>query len=166
MENKELTEKLKNNVLSGLIMIVIGLLLCIFRVKLIETAIVTFGVLLIILGILELVKDKSSNGIVKIVIGAIMIFFSLLLWEIAVLIIGLLIVLVGLFKLKNAIAVQKYTDKIINKILTILPSAFTIIVGILLVLCKWFLANTLCLILGIFILINGVLTFLNLENNQ
>ena len=164
MENRDLTNNFKNNIISGLIMALLGLLLCIFKTKLIEAAINTFGGLLLILGILELVREKSSTGIVKIVFGVIMIVFSLALWEIALLIIGLLVILSGIFKLKTAVGLQKYVGNSMDKIKIILPSIFTIIAGVLLVLCKWYLANTLCVILGIVLMINGILTFLNLDN--
>ena len=141
-----------HNLLSCLFFAVVGILLLALRAGSLEILMTVAGVLLIILGIVDVFKDKDYlEGIVQIGIGVAIIVLGWLLVEILLLILGIVLVIKGVLDV-----VKNYK----NGFLAILPALITIVVGIILIVTKWAwtIIDILCIIAGIIFLINAVLT--------
>lgn len=141
-----------HNLLSCLFFAVVGILLLALRAGSLEILMTVAGVLLIILGIVDVFKDKDYlDGIVQIGIGVAIIVLGWLLVEILLLILGIVLVIKGVLDI-----VKNYK----NGFLAILPALITIVVGIILIVTKWAwtIIDILCIIAGIIFLINAVLT--------
>ena len=141
-----------HNLLSCLFFAVVGILLLALRAGSLEILMTVAGVLLIILGIVDVFKDKDYlEGIVQIGIGVAIIVLGWLLVEILLLILGIVLVIKGVLDI-----VKNYK----NGFLAILPALITIVVGIILIVTKWAwtIIDILCIIAGIIFLINAVLT--------
>lgn len=141
-----------HNLLSCLFFAVVGILLLVLRAGSLEILMTVAGVLLIILGIVDVFKDKDYlEGIVQIGIGVAIIVLGWLLVEILLLILGIVLVIKGVLDI-----VKNYK----NGFLAILPALITIVVGIILIVTKWAwtIIDILCIIAGIIFLINAVLT--------
>ncbi len=141
-----------HNLLSCLFFAVVGILLLVLKGGSLEILMTVAGVLLIILGIVDVFKDKDYlDGIVQIGIGVAIIVLGWLLVEILLLILGIVLVIKGVLDI-----VKNYK----RGFLAILPALITIAVGIILIVTKWALAiiDILCIIAGIIFLINAVLS--------
>ena len=153
----------QNKILYGIVLFFIGILLCIYKLALIKAVIVTAGAVLAVMGVLEIIAKNTVSGIMKLVGGALMIIFSLLFIEVALIIVGVFLLLSGIFKFRNAYEVQKHTDKFFNKLRVMLPSIITIIVGVLFIIARWCLADAICFVLGIFLIIDGLAFVFEIE---
>ena len=141
-----------HTLLSCLFFAVVGILLLVLRAGSLEILMTVAGVLLIILGIVDVFKDKDYlEGIIQIGIGVAIIVLGWLLVEILLLILGIVLVIKGVLDI-----VKNYK----NGFLAILPALITIVVGIILIVTKWAwtIIDILCIIAGIIFLINAVLT--------
>ena len=107
------------------------------------------GVLLIVLGIVDIVKTKDlTKGLIEAAIGVAIIVCGWLIADIVLLIFGILLIVKGAMDLFNNFK---------NGIKAMLVPIATIVIGILLVIAKWALLDVICIIAGVLFLVNAVL---------
>ena len=139
-----------NNLVTCAIYAIIGLLLVILRGGSLGILMTAIGVLLIVLGVMDIYKGKDAvKGVIEIAVGVAIIVGGWIFAEIVLLVFGVLLIVKGVMEL------LKTYDK---GIMTALPSIVTILIGILLVFAKWALLDLICLIAGIIFIVNAVLT--------
>ena len=148
-----MAKKLSNNFIMAILYVVVGALLCIFKAEVLSWVMTAAGVLFIVAGVLDIFKHKNlTGGIVNVVIGVVILVAGWLLLDIAILIFGVLIIVNGV---KDFLAVRK------SKNLTAFVSpVVTILLGILLVVAKWLVADWLFIVIGVVFIVNGVLVLL------
>ncbi len=128
---------------------VIGLLLVILKGGSLGILMTVVGALLIILGIVDIVKEKDLvTGVIEAVIGVAIIVCGWLIADIVLLVFGIVLIVKGVME-----AWEK-RDKGWKELLSPLV---TIVIGILLVVAKWALMDILCIVAGIIFLVNAVL---------
>lgn len=139
----------QNNILTCIIYALIGLMLIILQSSVLGILMTIIGVLLIVLGIVDIAKTKNlTKGIIETVAGVAIIVCGWLIADIVLLMFGILLIFKGIIEVAN-------TYK--NGFMSILSSIVTIVIGILLVISKWTLMDTICIIAGAIFVINSIL---------
>ncbi|MBO5102529.1 MAG: DUF308 domain-containing protein [Clostridia bacterium] len=137
------------NIIMCAIYAVIGLLLIILQGGSLGILMTIIGVLLIVMGIIDIVKNKDlTKGIIEAIIGVAIIVCGWLIADIVLLIFGILLIVKGAIEL-----FQNFK----NGFPAMLSPIVMIVIGILLVIAKWTLLDVFCIIAGVIFLINAVL---------
>ncbi|MBO4667707.1 MAG: DUF308 domain-containing protein [Bacilli bacterium] len=145
-----------DKLLSALFTIALGVLLCIFKQTMLQIIITIMGVLVVILGILDIARRKDYGmGIIKIIIGATAIIFAWLLTYLAFIVLGVILIVYGVFQLVNLLK-----DRLPR--LPLLIGLINAIVIVIAGICCFF-AETVAimfLVVGIILIVYGVLSLI------
>lgn len=138
-----------DNVVNCIIYVAIGLLLAILKAGSLNILMTVVGVLLIVMGVVDIVKGKDlTKGLIEIGAGAIIIICGWLIADVVLLIFGILLIIKGI------------VDIVENRgagFSALISPIITVVIGALLVIAKWALIDVICIIAGIIFIINGVL---------
>lgn len=138
-----------SELLSSIILILVGLLLAIFRTTVLQWAMTAVGAVFVVFGVLDLLKKNWLNGGVSIAVGAAIIVFGWAFTEIVLIVLGVLIALKSLVSLYEILqSKKKNTPEIIY-------AAAGVILGVLLAFGN--LVSALVLVAGILFIIDGVI---------
>lgn len=138
-----------NNLLTCAFYAIIGLFLVIMKAGSLGILMTVVGALFIILGVVDILNKKDLvKALVEIVIGIAIIVCGWLIADIVLLVFGIFLIVRGAIDVWNK---RKAGFE------TLLSPIVCIVIGILLVVAKWALMDTMCLIAGIIFLVNAVL---------
>lgn len=155
-KSKTKTKKISaNSILLAVLYIVIGILFIAFRSSLLKWALTISGVLAIAYGVYLLLQKQWLNGILFIALGLVLILGGWLFIEFILLIFGIVLIIYGI---KDLIFEFKKGKK---SIFGIIVACLTILAGILLIVSKWVVLDWLFIIIGIVLIADGVMAFLN-----
>lgn len=143
-------KKIDSTLFTSILYIVVGVLLAVMPGELLKWAMVIAGAFFILSGVLELIKQNWVGGIISLVIGVVIILGGWLFLEIVLLVLGVLIALKGVVALINAI---KYNTTVLGLLFPIL----TIIAGVGLAFALGSIRSIVCIVVGIFLAINGII---------
>ena len=147
-------KKSSSNFTSAIIYIVIGALFCIFKAGVLDWIMTVAGVLFIVFGVLDLVKNSTTTGIINVAIGVIILLGGWFFLEVVLLVFGILLTVKGVIALVNAL-------KALNKsFIEILFAALTVAVGLMLIASKWALIDWFFIAVGVIFIVDGVLALL------
>ncbi len=149
MANKLKLDLSLNNVINCAVYAIIGLLLLILQGGSLDILMTVVGVLFVVLGVMDIVKNQVTKGIVEAVIGIAIIVCGWLIADIVLLIFGIVLIV------KGAMEIIKNFKSGINALIS---PIVTVVIGVLLVVAKWALMDVLCIIAGVVFLINAALT--------
>ena len=135
--------------LSSVILALVGLLLVIFRTSVLQWAMTAVGAVFVVFGVLDLLKKNWLNGGLSIVIGAAIIAFGWALTEIVLIVLGVLIAL------KSLISLYEVLNKKKKNASEIIYAAAGVILGVLLAFGN--LVSALVLVAGILFIIDGAI---------
>ncbi|MBR6743795.1 MAG: DUF308 domain-containing protein [Clostridia bacterium] len=121
-----MNKKSNSELISSLLYILIGALLVIFRDRALGWAMTVAGVLFLVFGVLELLRNHWSGGAVNLVIGIAIIVFGWALTGIVILVLGILIALKGVVALVDSL--RAYRKSAVDIVFSIL----TVVIGLLL----------------------------------
>ena len=144
----------KNNseLFSSLLYIIIGVLLVIFRSQTLNWAMTIAGIIFIVSGVLDLIKNNWTGGAVSLIIGIAILVLGWLATTIVLLVLGILIAVKGIVAL---IDVFKKSKK--NALELVFP-ILSIVVGLMLAFGN--ALDIMILIVGILLAIDGVIGFI------
>lgn len=146
--SKELTSK----IISAAALIAIGVLLCIFKSQVVQWIMLAFGIMLIVKGLLDFFAGATIVGGVEIVLGILAIIFGFTAAQLAVIVFGVIIALFGVSGLLNG----GYKN-----LFTLIYCGIMVVGGILLACNASAAMDTMLLIMGIVLIVEGVLTVLD-----
>ena len=149
---------------TSIILVIIGVLCIIFKQELVKYLISGMGILTIVSGVIDISKNKTTNGIIEILIGILMIAFSWLILEVCLLLIGISLLAYAIRKLSFAIKLTEHVDSTYKKVQLVAFPLLTVILGILLIISRWAFVNTLFIIIGIILILNGLSIAINKES--
>ncbi len=144
-----------NKQLYAIMLVIIGALFCIFRDGMLNILLTVAGALVIILGIIDLLNNQLIPGIVKLVVGVAIIVLGWTILDIALLIIGIVLTVVGLLALFKA-----FTSNRSHKLGALVEPLLLTVLGIILIVAKWALGEVICIVIGVYIIIYGLLLLL------
>ena len=155
----------KNNLIYGIILIVLGVLLMIFKGSIIRILLSVAGVLLAGIGILDIINKDYQFGIGKIVIGILLIVFGNFLIEVCLIALGVLLIVyaVGLI-VRNVEYLKSLT--IANKLKQLLMPIVIIIIGVLFIVSRWKLVDVVFIIIGAVITALGIYYILSKDDTM
>lgn len=137
-----------SNLLSCLAYAIIGVLLLVYKSGSLGIVMTVAGALLIVLGVVDILSGDFVRGLVQAIIGVAIIVCGWLIVDLVLLIFGVLLIIKGVLDLLKVLK---------NGLMAILPALVTILIGVLLVVAKFALMDTICVIVGIIFIINAVL---------
>ncbi len=134
---------------SSLLYIIIGVLLIVFRSQTIGWAMTAAGIVFVVFGVIDLLRQSWSSGAVSLIIGIAILVLGWTATKIVLLVLGILIALKGLVALIEALKRKK------KNLILILFAIFSIVVGLLLAFGNGL--DIMVLIVGILLTVDGVL---------
>ena len=143
------TKKQNNELFSALLYVVLGVLLIIFRAQALGWAMTVAGIVFIIAGALELVKQNWTSGAVSLAVGIAIIVLGWLAAAIVLLVLGILIAVKGAVSLIN---ILKKSQK---NVMEIVFAALTVILGLALAFGNDL--EVILIVVGVLLAVDGVL---------
>ena len=138
-----------DNIFTCIFYAVVGILLLVLQGGSLGILMTIVGVLLIVLGIIDIAKKKDvTKGIIELIVGILVIVFGWLIADIVLLVFGVLLIVKG---------VMEITKTYKNGFVAMLSPIVTVVIGILLVIAKWTLLDVICIVAGVIFIINAVL---------
>lgn len=138
-----------SELLSSIILILVGLLLAIFRDGVLQWAMTAAGVVFVVFGIIDVVQKNWVNGAVSIIIGAAIIVLGWTLASIVLIVLGVLLAIKSIISLYEIIKAKK------KNVVELVYAIAGIFLGVLLAFGN--LLSVLILIAGILLIIDGVI---------
>ena len=143
------TKKQNNELFSALLYVVLGVLLIIFRAQALGWAMTVAGIVFVIAGVLELVKQNWTSGAVSLAIGIAIIVLGWLAAAIVLLVLGILIAVKGAVSLINILKKSK------KNVMEIVFAVLTIILGLALAFGNGL--EIILIVVGVLLAVDGVL---------
>lgn len=143
----------KNLLISALIYIVLGAMLCIFRKDLLGWAMTIAGAVAIVVGVLAILKGDLVYGIVTAAIGVLIILGGWLFVDLILLVLGVVFAVKGVLEILACLKTSKVN------LTALLAAIFTLVIGILLIVSKWAMVDTFLIVIGVVLIVDGVFMF-------
>lgn len=137
-----------SELLSSIILILVGLLLAIFRDSVLQWAMTAAGVVFVVFGIIDVVRKNWVNGAASIIIGAAIIVLGWTLVSIVLIVLGVLLAIKSIISLYEMV---KFKNK---NVMELIYAICGIILGVLLAFGN--LLSVLILIAGILLIVDGI----------
>lgn len=144
-----MAKKKNSELISALLYIIIGALLVVFKESTLGWAMTIAGIIFIISGVLDLVRQNFAGGAISLIIGIAILVLGWLAVEIVLLVLGILIAVKGVVALL-AIFKRKH-----NNALDVIFPVLTIAVGVMLAFGNGL--GMMIMITGILLIIDGIL---------
>ena len=144
-----MAKKSNSNLVTALLYIVVGIILCIFGGETLKWAFTIGGVLFLIFGILEIVKKNTVNGVVSLIIGIVILLGGWLFIEVALIILGVLVAIKGVISLIDALRRKKPSA------IEVLFAILTVVAGIMVAFGNG--ADIIIRIGGVLLAVNGII---------
>jgi uncharacterized membrane protein HdeD (DUF308 family) len=150
---------------NGLVAILFGLLLLLFTEEILKTAIFYFGILILITGVILLIttfyyfkKNKSASmvtiqSIASIAIGLILMVFPKESLNLFFILIGIWAAIIGILQL---IILFFMRDRLTNGPVLLINGLLTILLGIIIFMHPFQVADTIAKLVGIFSIVFGI----------
>ena len=156
----------RSALISGLIMVIIGLLFIIFQGKILSILFTIFGVLLIAFGIIDLLNKQNVSGLIKIIIGVIIIVFGWAFVSICLYIVAVLLILFGFYNLYNLLKYKtRGTSKEVTVLLYLSP-ILDIVCGVFLFINQIVAINYAFIFFGIILILDGLSLMLSTKGEE
>ena len=146
-----MSKKLKNNLSSPILYIILGALLIIFKAQMLNWAMTIAGVFFAVMGIVDLTKGRKS-GALNLVIGILILVLGNTILDVVLVVLGILIAVKGLVDLLEILKNKK------RNAIQVVFAAISIAVGVALAFGN--LLGDLIVIIGVLLVIDGALGLL------
>ncbi len=140
-----------NNLIEGLLTILLGVLFLILQGNVISIAMTVIGVMFIVLAVMDFVAKDVLPGVVKAVIGVVTIVFGWAFVSVALIVMGVVLIIRGVYGIYLAIKTKA-------NIFAYVGSALSLVIGVLLLIAWRQAVDTYFIVSGIILIVEGVLT--------
>lgn len=141
-----------SKLVTCLLYIVIGILLCAMRMGLMNILMTIVGALFVIYGIYDLILHNVTRGVIAILIGVVIIVCGWTITTYVLLVFGVLLAVKGIYDLVNIIRAK------VKDTMAIVSACITIAIGIIMCIAPFAIGDVICIIVGVIFILNGVLT--------
>ena len=135
------------NVVYGIAMIAVGILFCILRSSFVSAMLTVAGVMLAIVGAINLIGKKWVEGGIEIALGIVVITCGWTVVDIALLVLGIVLCAYAVYMLISQISTFKRAN--VNPIILF-------IIGILFIVAKWYMVDAVFITLGTIAVLQGI----------
>lgn len=148
-----------NNFLAALALIVIGVIFCYEQSSIVDLALIIFGTILTVLGLLELYYKNIIVGIIEVALGIALIVLAVLAANVALIILGIAILLFAIYFMIVNMNLLK-SGSALQKAVVILAILFMIVVAALFIAAYWEAVNAIFIAIGALSIAAGVFIIL------
>lgn len=142
-------------VVLSLSMVASGILFCVLQTGWLAVLLTIVSVFVIAMGILEIVKKHYIRGLLEILIGIAVITCSWTILDITLLILGLSIIVYSQYQI--VVDCPNINDKPVVFLLNLSKPMMILALGIIFIIAKWTLGNAICIVIGVFAIVDGLL---------
>ena len=159
--------KVSEKIISAILTLVLGILFIVLKGQVVSIAMTILGVLLIVLGIMNLTTKLVAPGVVKIVVGALIILFGWVLVSAALYILAALLHILGILQLYAEIKLNTKGARIIDTIFAYALPVICIVIAFFLFFNQGGTVDWVFIVAGVFTIIEGILMLANgLRKNE
>jgi uncharacterized membrane protein HdeD (DUF308 family) len=144
-----------NEFLTAIALIVIGVLFLFYKGEIISIAMSLIGATLIVLGILDILRKRTTLGVIKLVFAALVMLAGWLFIKLALYILGAFLLVAGITELRGVLGV-KYKKYTLPVILHIAQPVIYILVAICLFFNQGGAISWVFTVSGLFLVIDGI----------
>lgn len=162
VRNKEVKMKdsgkitIKNlNIVYGIAMIAVGILFCILRSSFVSAMLTVAGVMLAIVGAINLIGKKWVEGGIEIALGIVVITCGWTVVDIALLVLGIVLCAYAVYMLISQISMFKRAS-VKDKVFILLNPIILFVIGILFIVAKWYMVDAVFITLGTIAVLQGI----------
>ncbi len=141
--------KKKDQWITAIGYIAIGVMCLVFRAALLNWLMTVAGIVLIVLGVMNILKKDYPQAVGQLVVGLLIILGGWLFVELMLIVLGVLVLVSGLqtlFTSKRKLTPKEWATTIV-----------TIVFGAFLIVSKWVMLDWIFIIIGVLIIAEGVL---------
>ena len=141
-----------NRLFNCLLYAIIGIMLIIFKSGSLGILMTIIGVLLMIMGVIDITnRQDKTTGIIELIIGIAIIVCGWTIADVVLLVFGILLILKGSIELYHTykLGINYMLSPIVN-----------IVIGVILVVARWTLIDVFCVVAGVIFIINAALILL------
>ena len=142
------SKRVANALIYALIYILVGILFCIYKGAVAKWCVIGIGILLIVQGVLDMVNRRLVQGILEAAVGVLAIVFAAAIAKYAIIVLGVIILLWAVLRLFDS------TNK---NVLTLLGIIGAGVLGVLMIVSYYKVADWFFIILGVLLIIEGIL---------
>lgn len=158
--------KKSDKLVSSIITILLGILFIILKGNVISIAMTILGVVLIILGIIDITNNINNLGIIKLILGICVIVFGWILVSAVLYIIAALLLIYGVLEVLNLMSIKVKGGNTLDTVLIYLVPTFKIFAAICLLFNQGGTISWVFVVVGVFLIIEGILLLLNLSKEK
>lgn len=149
--------KLTNKSITAIAAIVVGLMFLVMKGEVISLAMTALGIAIVVMGILDLVKNKSKGGLAKIIAGALVIAFGWLFVNIALYVIAALMIVYCLGNLLTTLKTDGYPMSTVQTLRTYAKPVIGLVAGVCLFFNQGGTVSWVFVLTGIIFVVEGIL---------
>ena len=144
--------------ISAAMTLILGILFVIMKEEVVGICLTIFGVALVIMAILDIIRLSIISGVIKAVLGVAVLVVGWLLIDVALTIIGIILLIYGVFNFVKRLVGKKRGMKLWAIILSIVEPLICIVAAIFLITSSGTAISLTVTVAGVFLIINGILS--------
>lgn len=143
------------NIVYGIGLIATGIIFCILRSSFVSAMLTVAGVMLAIVGTINLIGKKWVEGGIEIALGIVVITCGWTVVDIALLVLGIVLCAYAVYMLISQISTFKRAN-VKDKVFILLNPIILFIIGILFIVAKWYMVDAVFITLGTIAILQGL----------
>lgn len=157
--NNYLSAVTSSPIVSGIALIILGILFCALRSGFVSILLTIAGVVLIILGALALISRNFKIGLIEIAIGIIVIACGWTIVDVTLLILGIAFFAYAVYQ--TVVTAPKLKGKKpAEAMLALLNPIMLAVLGIILIVAKWKMIDAIFIVIGVMAILSGLIMIL------
>lgn len=156
-----------SSLIPAIFMLAVGILLIVFKGSMLSWAITIFGVLLIVMSVIDLIDHNYTMFAVRALLGILLIVLGWTLVELILWVFGAILLVYGVLQLVNYIRSRTKIGSFIGFIAIYSTPIINIVIGLCLLLCNiGQIADVLMVIIGIFFIIEAIASLFDIISKK
>lgn len=143
-----------SNAILALALIVLGVIFCALRAQFVSALMSVVGALIILFGALDLFEKHWIEAGIKIAVGIIVIVCGWLLVDVSLFVLGIVLCVYAIYTLVSHLSMFKNAN-INDKVFIVFNPLMQLIVGILLIVARWYMLDAVFIVLGVLSILYG-----------
>ncbi len=152
--------KMNSKISSAAISIAIGILFIVLKGSVISITMTVIGAAAIIMAVVDFANNQTRPGVIKSIIGVAVLVLGWLLVDIALYLISGVLIILGISQIISAIKLSELCNSV-QKVFMIIKPVATLGAGFCLLFNKGGTMDTLFIIVGVLVLVEGMLSLVD-----
>ncbi len=152
-----MTNRKQENLITSIMMLVLGIMFLILKGGVISIAMTMLGVIVIAFGIFKLLNNAITSGIIEIVIGTLIIILGWVIAAVILYVVAALLIAYGIYKLYLLFKTHTKGLKPYTTFMIYLMPIIQILIGVLLFINLGGVVDWVFIVTGIFMIVDGTI---------